>query len=74
MDEDHSLSFNLNPKDTVIEELDNIDKETVNLEKSVHEIKDHYQQQDALQQLISDKPPLDADTEAEYEDQYAVQV
>ena len=63
------FSTNLNPKDTV---LDDIDEEIVNLEASVHKIDEHYQQQDVMQQLAGDEPLLDAKAEEEYKDQYAV--
>ena len=46
---------------------------TTNLDASNHEIDEHYQQQDNLQQLQKEAPLLDAEAEVDYEDRYATQ-
>ena len=45
VDENHSVSTNLNPEDAVLEDND---EETLNLDASQYNIDEHYQQQDEL--------------------------
>ena len=74
-----SIDTNMNPENDILEGIDDEtiapieESSTLDLETSNHEIDEHYQQQDNLQQLQQDEPSLDAEAEAAYEDRYAAQ-
>ena len=74
-----SIDTNMDPENDVLEGIDDEtiapikESSTLDLETSNHEIDEHYQQQDNLQQLQQDEPSLDAEAEAAYEVRYATQ-
>ena len=65
----NSVSTNIHLENDILES-DN--SKEFDFRTNVHEIDDHYQHQDELQQPM-EEPSLDAAAEEEYKDQYATQ-
>ena len=66
----NSISTSIHPENNILEGDNSIE---FDFNSSIHEIDDHYQHQDKLQQPMSEEPSLDAKTDEEYKDQYATQ-